>query len=102
MDKVRVLRIIEYVGEREAVEETVANSIHGTREVSKNLTINAATIGMYPEVIRNKYLVDISEQRLAELKKAEKFLNALNAAGVDNWDGYDFAMEALEQELGGK
>lgn len=25
-------------------------------------------------------------------------LTALENAGVDNWDGYDFAMEALEEE----
>lgn len=30
-----------------------------------------------------------------EVKEEIKILNALEAAGVDNWDGYDIAMESL-------
>ena len=33
------------------------------------------------------------EDRVAELEESEKLLNALQAGGVDNWDGYDFACE---------
>lgn len=50
MDKVRVLRVIEYVGTRERVEKVVEKSIHGTRFVDEDLTIRAATIGEYPEL----------------------------------------------------
>ena len=32
-------------------------------------------------------------KRYKELLKAEKKLEALEAAGVDNWDGYEIAME---------
>lgn len=38
----------------------------------------------------------ITLDKLEEYKKAEKILSALNAAGVDNWEGYDYAMEILE------
>lgn len=54
MDIVRVLRVIEYVGEREWVESTVANSIQGTKTVSYKGTIRAATIGSYPEILSQK------------------------------------------------
>ena len=37
--------------------------------------------------------VEITSERLAELLQAEQMLAALEAAGVDNWDGYDYAME---------
>mgnify|MGYP007083468222 FL=1 len=50
MELVRVLRIVEYVGSRERVEETVRQSIHGDK-VMKDLTIRAATIGTYPEIL---------------------------------------------------
>lgn len=54
-DRVRVLRVIEYVGDREAVERTVANSIHGEKTVKYTdgviVTIKAATIGTYPELL---------------------------------------------------
>lgn len=48
---VRVLRVIEYIGPRDRVEKTVANSIHGSKDAGGGLTINAATIGQYPEVL---------------------------------------------------
>jgi hypothetical protein len=55
---VRVLRIVEYTGTRARVEEVVAKSIHGEKDVSvygKNkLVIRAATIGLYPEILHNQ------------------------------------------------
>lgn len=41
-------------------------------------------------------MVEIDDERLEELEQAELKLLALEAAGVDNWDGYGFAMEELE------
>jgi hypothetical protein len=52
-ERVRVLRVIEYIGPREWVEKTVAQSIHGTRRVPTGGEIRAATIGSYPEVLAN-------------------------------------------------
>ena len=40
----------------------------------------------------------ISEDRIRELEKAERKLRALENGGVDNWDGYDFAMEDIHKE----
>lgn len=51
-DQVRVLRVIEYVGDRSAVEACVKASIHGEVEVKgRGYTIRAATIGTYPELL---------------------------------------------------
>ena len=41
--------------------------------------------------------ITITYSRYIELLNAEGVLQALEAAGVDNWDGYDFAMEALSE-----
>lgn len=49
-DIVRVLRIIEYVGPRNQVEQQVEKSIHGSRK-HNGVTIRAATIGNYPEIL---------------------------------------------------
>jgi hypothetical protein len=46
-DIVRVLRIVEYVGERSAVEQQVARSIHGTR-VPGAVAISVTTLGEFP------------------------------------------------------
>lgn len=40
--------------------------------------------------------VEVKESRLRELIEAEAKLQALNEAGVDNWEGYPSAMEILE------
>lgn len=40
--------------------------------------------------------VTVSAERYAELIEAEAFLDALEAAGVDNWEGYDFAQEIFD------
>lgn len=56
MDNVRVLRIIEYTGPRDMVEEQIEKSIHGTRSFTNrhgnaNVVIRAVTIGAYPEIL---------------------------------------------------
>jgi len=40
-------------------------------------------------------MVTISKDEYNELIEAEKFLDALLNAGVDNWDGYGIAQEAV-------
>lgn len=57
MDNIRVLRIVEYIGPRDAVEEQIRKSLHGEREgaLSKvtgvRCTIRATTLGEYPDIM---------------------------------------------------
>lgn len=54
MDIVRVLRIVEYVGPRDLIEKQIEQSIHGTKNFGPRgleITIRAATIGGYPEIL---------------------------------------------------
>jgi len=53
MDQVRVLRIIEYVGARGAVEKQLASSIHGTKDWGSGVRITATTLGEFPEILYN-------------------------------------------------
>ena len=57
--------------------------------------------------VPSELLVKLDEQknRIAELEKQVKsmepkaeFLDALRQAGVDNWDGYDYAFDILGDE----
>ena len=50
-DIVRVLRIVEYVGPRSKIEVQLAGSIHGQRSPGNGVTIRAATLGLYPEIL---------------------------------------------------
>jgi hypothetical protein len=42
--------------------------------------------------------IKITTERLRQLEEAEAKLEALEAAGVDNWDGYDDALEPIRQK----
>lgn len=56
MDTVRVLRIIEYVGDRDVVEDQINQSLHGSNILRKGkLTINVATIGEFPEILSHSH-----------------------------------------------
>lgn len=44
--------------------------------------------------------VVLTYEELEALLKDQKKLWALERAGVENWDGYDWAMETLAQEEG--
>ena len=43
----------------------------------------------------NEETVTIKKSEYLSLLSDRKFLEALQGAGVDNWDGYDYAMEIL-------
>lgn len=41
---------------------------------------------------------NITQELYENLLADQKKLRALEAAGVDNWDGYEYALELLEEE----
>ena len=41
-------------------------------------------------------MIDITQERYEELLDAEHFLMCLEAGGVDNWVGYDLALECYQ------
>lgn len=55
-DIVRVVRIYEFSGPRALVEQQVANSIQGEKRPGNGVTIKAATLGLYPELLQQKEL----------------------------------------------
>lgn len=42
--------------------------------------------------------ITITKEEYDRLDKRSAFLDALDAAGVDNWEGYEFAHEIFEEE----
>jgi hypothetical protein len=49
-------------------------------------------------MIMNDDIVSIPTAELESLREDAAKLRALEAAGVDNWSGYDHAMEILHSE----
>lgn len=62
-----------------------------------NDEVVSMTADAWEEILRQKKeLEDRVEELTAELEhnsESAHFLNCLRAAGVDNWDGYDYACE---------
>ena len=48
----------------------------------------------------NEEMITITKAKYDELTNDVAFLNCLINAGVDNWDGYEWAQEAYEEFLG--
>jgi len=71
IDRVRLLRVIEYEGERAWVERTVKNSIHGERTFGGENIIRATTIGSgFPTIIFEPNKIDIASELSTETLQA--------------------------------
>jgi hypothetical protein len=42
--------------------------------------------------------ITIDLEDFEELQRDSQFLKHLYMAGVDNWEGYDFALESMQEE----
>lgn len=64
-DIVRILRIIEYVGDRESVEHNVARAIHGTKVIfqhrDRSLIITAASLHEFGQAVATRESVLIEQ-----------------------------------------
>ena len=55
-DIIRVFRMIEYVGPRDAVEQQINNSIHGEKIIEKTgVKITTTTLGTFPEILNKEW-----------------------------------------------
>lgn len=81
-DRVRVLRLIEYEGDRDVVEEQIAKSIQGTHIIPRAnrnpLRITAVTLGVYPDVIEPARAVAFPKA-VEDSQRAIDFLMTENA-----------------------
>jgi hypothetical protein len=48
--------------------------------------------------MKNEETVTISKKEYESLLEDSEMLLALQNAGVDNWDGYDYALELLKEK----
>lgn len=68
-DRVRVLRIIEYIGDRSEVERQIERSLHGRvlhtyrNGIGPGVEIRAATLGEFPEILER------GDQRIPPVEK---------------------------------
>ena len=63
MDIVRILRVVEYIGPRDLIENQVNTSLHGTKMFGPGnaIKISAATIGTFPEIMQGNTAEEVGE-----------------------------------------
>ena len=94
----------EYVAQaRVTATNVIVDYLHGegsqvARDSLSHAAEIAAKLGEAGLLIDRKFQVAISPTRLNTLKHAEVTLAALEAAGVDNWEGFDDAMSSLHSD----
>ncbi len=75
MDKVRVIRVLEYEGTRDWVEKTLAaDAIKGTRNFGNGCVLREATVGDFPEIVEEEKKTRVVEQLTpTEIKFMKRF-----------------------------
>jgi hypothetical protein len=97
MNKIQIINLLELRGITEAngvsVGELLAKS-GGTPTDQEMAKVNEASMHYFYE----KYQDEVSKneeltKEVQALRKTDAWLRCLEAAGVDNWSGYDLAIE---------
>ena len=52
---------------------------------------------MFEEYASQRALIEQQAKEIERLRDSERKLTALEAAGVDNWEGYSDAMQMMEE-----
>ena len=61
MDRIRVLRIVEYVGDRDEIESLIEKSLHGKRYLTSGY-IQATTLGEVSEIMKMSQVKERKEK----------------------------------------
>jgi len=74
MDRVRVIRVLEYEGPRDWIEVTLAqNAVKGTRNFGGGCVIREATVGAFPAVVEE--IKEVPYKRPAISKEEWSFMD---------------------------
>lgn len=108
MNKIQLIKCLILRGVTELNNETSADALRrtgGDPTQEEMVKINKLAMDHYIDecLEQNKINEQLQEtmnrlkERNEELEKRDNFLLCLEAAGVNNWDGYGIAKEAMEE-----
>jgi hypothetical protein len=86
--------------ERKALDYIIQKKYSGVHYEDMSLDWKETNARRYVVEIKVKYMeetITISKKEYESLLKDSKKLSALEAAGVNNWDGYDYAIELMQE-----
>ena len=79
------------------LEEEIEQNKKCFEKLTDSLNKEKSTDSLNKEKENKESENSLSEGRIKELLKQEKILNALRDYGVDNWEGYEMAMDSVEE-----
>lgn len=104
MNKIQFIKLLESRGITELKGITIAEAIRksgGDPTLEEMVKVNEQCMIHYLEKFEEEKKsgeakLGILEKQIQELKERDEFLSCLEAAGIDNWDGYEYAVEISE------
>jgi hypothetical protein len=61
-------------------------------------TIDKADLDSYVDHLKEKDVIEVPIKEYEELQRRSEWLSYLEAAGVDNWEGYDIAYDMAKED----
>lgn len=95
----KALKIItdEWVDDGNYCAQTVIDMRDALKKSKASTIKSKPTTGLTHNIMANE-TVTISKEEYESLLEDRKWLQALESAGVDNWQGYDYARELMNED----
>lgn len=108
MNKIQYIKLLNLRGIFELKGQSIAQAIKnsgGEPTLEEMVRVNEEAIKYYIEQFNSQVVISKTFEEevkrlngiIEELEEDSLFLSCLEGAGVDNWDGYSYALEMLEE-----
>ncbi len=101
MNKIQYIKLLNIRGVAELDGTTIADAVRqtgGNPTPEEMVKVNAQAMNHYIEKFtEQRELNEKLSKENEKLQKRNKWLNCLEAAGVDNWEGYGIAIDIRDE-----
>jgi hypothetical protein len=101
MNKIQYIKLLAIRGITELKGITIADAVRrtGGKPSDKEMVkVNEESMKYFAEKWEEEKVKNEALQKLVQtLEKRDKWLSCLEAAGVDNWEGYDIAIDMVDE-----
>ena len=102
MNKIQYIKLLEMRGITELKGISIADAVKetgGNPSDKEMVIVNQKSMEYYiDELNKEKAKTSVLEIEIEKLEKRDNFLCSLEAAGVDNWEGFDIAIDIMNGE----
>jgi len=102
MNKIQYIKLLVMRGITELKGISIAEAVKqtgGEPSDKEMVKVNEESMNYFIEELeKEKVKNKILQKQIEELKKRDEWLSCLEAAGVDNWEGYDIAIDIRDSK----